>query len=192
MKRKISAFLAVVLAISACAALMAIPTTAETVIVNISENGGYLWGVPENCTVAQLSSLYHPRPYIVVNEKGVQLTGSQLVGTNCKIRYEVEIGLYEELDIVIRGDTNGDGKINATDYLMIKTHIRGEEKLKDARFHAADINGDKYVTTVDYLNVKAYFFGNYDIYLNAPIIPNESKDSSSSDDSDASWTSNWV
>ncbi len=191
MKRKLSVFLAVVLAITACAALMWTSGNADTIKVTITESGGYLWGVPENCTVGELFTLYYVRPYIVINANGEEMLNRELVGTGCKIRYEKEIGDYKELVVVVRGDVSGDGKINATDYLKIKTHIRGSDRLTNEFFHAADVNGDKYVSSVDYLNVKAYFFGNYDIYANAPIVPNESQASSIPPDSDTPWTSGW-
>ena len=52
----------------------------------------------------------------------------------------------------IPGDVNGDGKVNAVDYMMIKKYV--ENKLTEEQMKAADINGDGVVDEADYIAVK--------------------------------------
>jgi ribosomal protein L37AE/L43A len=47
-------------------------------------------------------------------------------------------------------DINGDGKVNAVDYLMLKKHIMGTAKLTATQLLHADVNGDGRVNVLDY------------------------------------------
>lgn len=58
-----------------------------------------------------------------------------------------------------RGDVNGDGKITAADYLMIKDSIMGKFNLSNEQKKNADVNNDNKVTSVDYLMIKDYIMG---------------------------------
>ncbi len=52
----------------------------------------------------------------------------------------------------VPGDVNGDGKVNAVDYMMIKRYV--ESKLTEEQLKAADINNDGVVDEDDYIAVK--------------------------------------
>lgn len=52
----------------------------------------------------------------------------------------------------LSGDVNGDGKVNALDYMMIKRYV--ESKLTEEQLKVADVNGDGEVDTEDYMAVK--------------------------------------
>jgi hypothetical protein len=60
---------------------------------------------------------------------------------------------------IVIGDINGDGKINATDALIIKRYIAGNVTLTDAQKSAADINGDGRINATDSLLIKRYIAG---------------------------------
>ena len=53
-----------------------------------------------------------------------------------------------------KGDVNGDGKITAGDYVLIKNSIMGTYNLKDNQRNSADYNGDGKITSGDYVLVK--------------------------------------
>ena len=59
----------------------------------------------------------------------------------------------------LKGDVNGDGKINSMDLLMVKRHILGVEKLKGAPYDAADIDGDGKVNSVDAMRILRHILG---------------------------------
>ena len=65
--------------------------------------------------------------------------------------------------VVIYGDTNGDGKIDALDYVRIKNHIMNNGGLSDSYKAAADVNKDTKIDALDYVNVKNYIMGKYSI-----------------------------
>ncbi len=58
--------------------------------------------------------------------------------------------------IVIIGDVNGDGKVNAVDYVQVKNCIMATSNLTGAYKLAADVNKDGAITAVDYVNIKNY------------------------------------
>ena len=58
-----------------------------------------------------------------------------------------------------KGDVNGDNKISAVDYLMIKDYIMGKKKLDNKQKKGADTNGDNKVTSADYLMIKDSIMG---------------------------------
>ena len=66
-------------------------------------------------------------------------------------------------NVVIYGDVNGDGSIKATDYVKIKNHIMGTNKLSGSYQEAADVNKDNSVKATDYVVVKNSIMGNYKI-----------------------------
>ena len=56
--------------------------------------------------------------------------------------------------IVLKGDVNGDGKISAVDYVLIKNHIMNTNTLNSQELLFADVNKDGNVSAVDYVLIK--------------------------------------
>lgn len=65
----------------------------------------------------------------------------------------------KEYTAIVKGDTNGDGQVKATDYMRIKNLIMGSAKLTEAQEQAADVNGDGQVKATDYMKIKNYIMG---------------------------------
>lgn len=61
------------------------------------------------------------------------------------------------------GDVNGDGDINAIDYLLVKRAVLGTYTLTDAARIAADIQQDGTIDAVDYMLLKRYILGTYQL-----------------------------
>jgi beta-N-acetylglucosaminidase len=62
---------------------------------------------------------------------------------------------------VMRGDTNGDNKINLNDLTNIKLHLLGKITLKSDNLKGADTNKDNKITTTDLANVKLHLLGKF-------------------------------
>lgn len=92
-------------------------------------------------------------------EANVELANKnqEYVGTNTKIiikekEHNLEI---EEYECLIYGDINGDGKISALDYTLIKNHIMDVQKITDKNMKlTADVNGDSKISALDYTLIK--------------------------------------
>ena len=81
----------------------------------------------------------------------------EYIGTNTKVTIkEKQYGiLLEEYECLIYGDINGDGKISAMDYTLIKNHIMDVKKITDTNMKlTADINGDNKISAMDYTLIK--------------------------------------
>ena len=56
---------------------------------------------------------------------------------------------------MIYGDINGDGKISAMDYTLIKNHIMEVKEITDENMNlTADVNGDNKISAMDYTLIK--------------------------------------
>lgn len=61
--------------------------------------------------------------------------------------------------VIIKGDTNGDGKINAIDLAAVKMDILGVKKLEGNAAKSADVNGDSVINAVDLAAIKMHILG---------------------------------
>ena len=65
----------------------------------------------------------------------------------------------KEYTVIIKGDTNGDGKTNSQDALEILKHSAGLKKLTGDYLKAADINNDEKINSSVALKVLKYSAG---------------------------------
>lgn len=61
------------------------------------------------------------------------------------------------------GDINGNGQIEATDYLLLKRFVLGTFTLNDEQKKVADVNGDHQINALDYMLLKRHVLGTYKI-----------------------------
>ena len=81
---------------------------------------------------------------------GIVATGQKITITNNDT---------QNYSIIVKGDTNGDGKIGIGDYAKINDNILGKVSLNGAYFIAADTNADGKIGIGDYAKVKDYILG---------------------------------
>ena len=63
--------------------------------------------------------------------------------------------VIQEYLCLLYGDVNGDGKITAVDYTLIKNHIMDVKKItSQIQTLGADVNQDNKITAVDYTLIK--------------------------------------
>ena len=73
------------------------------------------------------------------------------------LAYRIVTCYGKEYIAVVKGDTNGDGKSSAGDYVLIKNYIMKSTGLeKSEEKSAADVNGDGKVSAGDYVLIKNY------------------------------------
>ena len=78
-----------------------------------------------------------------------------------KIERVPTVGTYT---VIVKGDIDGTGIINSTDYLQIKKAFLEEITLENEYLAAADTNGDGRINSTDYLQIKNYFLDQFDLY----------------------------
>lgn len=122
---------------------------------------GYLTGAVEKTSVSQLLAAIANAPKAkLLDLSGKEVTDpAALIGNGFKIEYN-----GKTTTIVVLGDLNGNGKIDTTDYMLLKRSVLGTYPLNAVRKLAADITGDGKITSVDYAMLKRHCLGTYNIY----------------------------
>lgn len=87
---------------------------------------------------------------------------SGIIATGDKITINNEENT-ETLEVVINGDTSGDGVINALDLLQVQKNILGTYTLTGAYLEAADTSKDGMVNALDLLQIQKSILGTYEI-----------------------------
>ena len=96
----------------------------------------------------------------IVNDKNEILKDDDKVGTNTKILVKRNNEILRKYSIIIYGDSNGDGKINSVDLVVLERHILEIQKLDTIYQKACNIrkNGGK-PTSVDLLLIQRHILG---------------------------------
>lgn len=93
----------------------------------------------------------------IVNYKNELLNDTDIVGTGSKIRVKENGQILRIYKIILYGDSNGDGKINSIDLLVIQRHILEIEELQEIFKKASNIRKDgKKPTSVDLLLIQRH------------------------------------
>ncbi len=98
----------------------------------------------------------------VVNIDGTELKDTDKVGTGTKIKFKENGKVIEEYTILIYGDVDGSGVINARDLLMLQRYLLKKTNLKDIQIKAAIT--DKVSQTpkaADLLKIQRHILGKY-------------------------------
>lgn len=96
----------------------------------------------------------------MVNSKNEVLQDTDILGTGSKIRIKEDGKILREYKIIIYGDSNGDGKINSIDLLVLQRHILEIQPIEDIYRKASNINKNgKKPTSVDLLLIQRHILG---------------------------------
>ena len=95
-----------------------------------------------------------------VNYKDEILEDNSLLGTGSKIRVKENGVVLREYKIILYGDSNGDGRINSVDLLVLQRHILEIESLDDIFIKASNVRrvGVK-PTSIDLLLIQRHILG---------------------------------
>jgi N-acetylmuramoyl-L-alanine amidase len=121
---------------------------------------GVVTGIAENTSAASLTADFDndvSRIKVYGHDNSVY-TGTA-VSTGMKIRLFADGLQKDELKSVVRGDTSGDGRINITDYSLIRLHILSRNMLQNEYVLAGDIDLDGRITVTDYTLVRLHILG---------------------------------
>lgn len=103
--------------------------------LNINEDTKLLLGLPLDATLADLKDLAHLEGEII------EATNEKLT-TGTKITVKLADDIIHEYTVVLRGDVNGDGKIDISDLVLISRYIAGAKTLAAPHLNASDTNKD--------------------------------------------------
>ena len=123
----------------------------------------YISKIAVGTTVEQLLSNLKDQEYIQIFKDGVLVEADKLLGTGMIVRLTVNGTVMQEVEVVVTGDTNGDGKISITDMVAIKSHVLQNSTLEGASAMAADTSGDGKISITDFIQIKAHILGKGDV-----------------------------
>lgn len=129
---------------------------STNITVDRSQTVSYLIGLnAESNSVAELKTeLQNEETQIVVLRGDTVLTDSDAVGTGCVVQcvsVKDPSVVYESVTVILYGDVNGDGMIDANDYRTMSTASLADASVIGGGVYgvAADVNGDSVVDFFD-------------------------------------------
>ncbi len=125
---------------------------------NIEENDFIITGARDKTVAKDLLANFKTEEVLLIyNEKALGESDTVPNGTIATI------GGASYL-IIVKGDINGDAKVDQYDYVLIMRDYFDTIELSSVQSTAADVNGDGIINQYDYILVKRYYFNTYDIY----------------------------
>ena len=127
--------------------------------------GTYITGVDFSTSVSSFKSkVKAPGGYTmkVTDSAGKEVTSGN-IGTGMKVVVYNGSTAVSSTQIVVKGDTSGDGKISSVDILMAQRYVINTYSLSGAYHSGADINGDGKISSVDILMMQRHVIGTYTI-----------------------------
>ncbi len=115
-------------------------------------------------TVEEFKTMFNTS-VTVYNKNGDEMKDTAYVGTECTFVCE---GCDTTFTIAVIGDINGDGKLNAVDYVLSKRQVMRTLELEGAQLAAADVNVDCRINVLDYALLKGHVMFLYNIYDKTP------------------------
>jgi hypothetical protein len=129
-----------------------------------TKDGSLIKNVKLNTTVQSLLSQFENEVLEVRDRNGNVITGTATVGTGATVNLYNGSALVDSVSVVVLGDVDGNGVVDTTDYLRIKSLYLGDFSMNLVDSAAADIDQNGVVNAVDYQKVKDYFLGNYNLH----------------------------
>jgi hypothetical protein len=125
-----------------------------------------LKGVKLGTTVdALLTQLENEALLRVVGTDGIVLSGTDAVYTGARIELYSDGTRMDSVTVAVMGDLDGNGTVDTTDYLRIKSAFLERYAMGTAEAIAADVDGDGSITATDHLRIKKHFLGTYDLLV---------------------------
>ena len=108
--------------------------------------------------------MLNPNEYIkIYDENGVEVSDDEIVKTGLVIKLEYNGLVLDEASMVVRGDVDGDGFVNVSDYISVLNHALALEEIDDyIKFAAGDVEEDDMLNVTDYIKIMDYALGNID------------------------------
>lgn len=135
------------------------PVQATSAKLEINQSKLTVRSVKIGTTVNDFLNLVNEKKYCQVRKNSIAVSVNQAVATGMQLCIVSNGKIVKAYNIIVTGDTNGDGKINITDMLSIKQNILGRSSFKGIYQIAADMNGDGKINITDFIKAKAKILG---------------------------------
>ena len=137
--------------------------SSQTIVrfLNLNVTDSYAKGLSVGTTVESLKNqiqVLNSNASVVIKNRGGQEITTGAIGTGTILSITVN-DVQSDYTLVVSGEVNGNARIDAADYLMIKDNIMGKIQLDQMKLYAADVNGNGRIDAADYLMIKDYIMG---------------------------------
>ncbi len=133
------------------------PTVTTTAYTLTETLNGVAAGATADAVIKNLSVNHGTA--MLCDSSGKQKTDGAVATGDILRLYDSNKELYKSYPVVIRGDVNGDGKINSQDLRRAQRHILATAKLEGCYLTACDANGDGKVNSQDLRRAQRYILG---------------------------------
>ena len=119
----------------------------------------YITGMDEKVTLSEfINNIDNESSTLeLYNAESTKITDlSEIVKTGQVIKLVINGKVYDELYIVLKGDLNGDGKINVSDKVILQDHILLKNKITDYRKYGMELIGDDKINVSDNVKLGEY------------------------------------
>lgn len=120
-----------------------------------------LTNVTDTHTAAQVKAQFK-YPVGILDQNGNELADSAIVTTGSTVYLQLDN--TKNAVIVMKGDVNGDGRVNETDYTVVRNYFLKRTDLTGVYLLAADCDADGRITSTDYVRIKSHTLGTYDLF----------------------------
>ena len=121
-----------------------------------TDNDQYITNINLGTTAAHMiAAIKSSGGDVIITTDGRNISGQEKLGTGDVATIKTN-GQEKSYRIVIRGDANGDGEIDAVDYVKVYKYIMGGSSLDGSYAIAADVNNDGTVDAIDYVKLYKY------------------------------------
>lgn len=127
---------------------------------------GMIKTVVENTTAEQMKDQLdndNSKLKIYLSDGTTEYTGNK-IGTGMIVKLFVHNVVVDQKVIVVKGDTDGNGEINAIDALKVVNHIIETELLSGCYLVAAETTEDNVINAIDALRIVNHIIGNQSLY----------------------------
>ncbi len=121
----------------------------------LQNDGGYDKMNKQRCNVGEIKMVWN---------KLIRFSVSLAVAVCLAVVPLLSSGAQVSASEILRGDVNGDGRINTSDYVLAKRCVLGTVTLSSAQKTRVDVNADGRVNVSDYVLLKRHVMGTYNLH----------------------------
>jgi hypothetical protein len=121
----------------------------------------YLKNVAQESTAASIISQFDNVNVVIYDANGNQVSANAICGTGCTVNLISGDKIVDSLEIIVLGDVDGNGVVDSTDYMRVKSMFLGSYTLTGSAFVAGDVEVSGEIDSTDYLRLKSAFMGTY-------------------------------
>lgn len=176
---KLISFLLACVILTSCS-MFVLSSSAETVSFVTELANGRIYGIEVGSTVKDLKLVYYNANVQVLDNHANTLANDDKIGTGCIVKLN---GV--SYVAVVMGDVDGDGEMDAFDYVAIKRAYLGTGYTDVLGLEAAGVKSGSKVGAINYIMIKRAVLGSFNLnrkYTTEPYNPT---------DRDPGWTGGW-